>query len=497
MNESILLISFHNQKALGIRYLEKSLKRAGYSVNLVFFKGFNSKKPNGATPKELDLLKAVIDKLSPDLIGLSVMTSLYLETVYSVNEMIKENYQIPIVWGGVYASLFPEKCLGYANFVIRGEGEKAIIDLANALFNNEPYKSVANLVYRDDTAINMNDLRPLCQDLDEFGYPEIGGDNKFFINNDIISYGDPQLKELNYELTASRGCPFVCSYCCSVNLHRMYKGKGNYVRFRSVASVMEELIEAKNKLSRLKVIHFWDEIFSDDPSWIDEFVFRYKKEINLPFEIWGHPLKVNKELIQKLVSAGLYKVVMGVQSGSPRVRKKIFHRVEKQTDIIKASKILSDCKVPQVIYDFMLQHPFETEEDIKQTYELCLELQAPFELALHGLNFLPGTDIVDMAIEMNIVDKEELERIMYSSMQDQYSLYWGYKYHNIMSDFWYSLIFMSQFAFAKPLTKYFAARSKSQAHIKSAIKLSKLLKPVKKINYFYKKSGIVFRAISR
>lgn len=495
MEKSVLLISFHNQKALGVRYLEKALSDADIPVNIVFFKGFNSKNPNGATIEELNILKQTIDKLNPSAIGLSVMTSLYLETVYAVNKLIRDNYDLPIMWGGVYASLFPEKCLQYADFVTRGEGEKTILELCDSIFNNKPFENIENLAFKKDDTVIINDVRPLCQDLDEFGYPPIGGDNKYFINNDALYVGDPQLNALSYELTASRGCPFVCSYCCSVNLHRLYKGKGTYVRFRSVNNVMDELNDAKKKIKKLKVIHFWDEIFSDDPRWIDEFIVRYKNEINLPFEIWGHPLKVNKELISKLVSVGLYKVVMGVQSGSPRVRKEIFHRVEKQEDIINASKILSDCKVPQVIYDFMLQHPFETEEDIKETYELCLNLKPPFELQLHGLNFLPGTDIVDMAIEQNILSKDELEKIMYSSMQEQYNYYWAYENRDSKSNFWYSLTFMTQFNFLKPLAKHYANHHNDEKFVKKAIKLRKNLKILTKLNYYQKKSGIVLRAL--
>lgn len=494
MSKSIMLISFHNQKALGVRYLEKALKASGYTVNIVFFKGFNSVKPNGATSKELDLLNDLIEKNKPDVVGLSVMTSLYLETVYSVNKLLKENFNIPIIWGGVYASLFPEKCLEYADYVIRGEGEKSFVELIDAILDNKPFEHIENISFKSDSSVVINDVRTLCQDLDEYGYPEIGGNNKYFINNDVLSEGDPQLNSLSYELTASRGCPFVCSYCCSVNLHRLYKGKGKYVRFRSVASVMSELLEAKAKIKKLKVIHFWDEIFSDDKHWVDEFVSRYKSEINLPFEIWGHPLKINQNLVQKLVEAGLYKVVVGIQSGSPRVRKEIFHRVEKQDEIINASEVLSKCKVPQVIYDFMLQHPFETDNDIKQTYELCMKLKPPFELQLHGLNFLPGTDIVDMAVKMNILDEKELNKIMYSSMQEQYDYYWGYKNSNIMSNFWYSLTFMTQFRLIRPITRYFANRSTSVFHIKAALKLYKLLQPLTKVNYFYKKAGILLRS---
>lgn len=493
-NKPVLLISFHNQKSLGVRCLEKSLKAAGHKVSIVFFKGFNSVNPKNATIKELELLKGVIEKVNPGLIGLSVMTSLYLETVYSVNKMIREHFNIPILWGGVYSTLFPEKSLEYADFVIRGEGEHPLNELVDCIFNNKSFEAIENLAYKKGDNVVINDVRPLCQNLDEFGYPELGGDNKCFINDNKIIYIDPQLNSVNFELTASRGCPFVCSYCCSVSLHRVYKNKGKYVRFRSVSSVIDEIKDAKSKLKNLKVVHFWDEIFSDDENWINEFISRYKKEINLPFEIWGHPLKVNKDFIKKLVDVGLYKVVMGIQSGSPRIRKDIFHRIETQEDIIKANRILKECKVPQVIYDFMLQHPFEAIEDIKETYFLCTKLSPSFELQLHGLNFLPGTDIVDIAIKMNILTADDLEKIMYSPLQEQYNMYWNYNNNTDISNFWYSLIYMTQFSITRPIARYLSKRENSQLAIKFAIRLRKSLKPLAKLRYFYKKGRLVMKS---
>ncbi len=503
--KNIVLISFHNQKALGIRYLEKALVSEGIATNLIFFKGFNSIKPGTCSKHELQLLKELISELKPDLIGLSVMTSLYLETVYEVNKMLRDSFNTPVLWGGVYTTLFPERSLEHADFVIRGEGEQTIVELTKAVFNSTPYTDILNLGYRvsnnsssndcKSEGIIINDVRPLCENIDLFGYPELGGVNKYFINNDTLTKGDPILNSLSFELTASRGCPYVCSYCCSVNIKRVYKNKGKYVRFRSVDNVIEELKIAKARMKNLKVIHFWDEIFSDEDNWVDDFVLRYKKEINLPFEIWGHPLRTNKPLIEKLVKAGLYKVVMGIQSGSPRVRKQVFHRVEKQEEIINASKTLADCKVPQVNYDFMLQHPFETVEDIKETYELCMSLKPPFELQLHGLNFLPGTDIVDMAIKMNILNTEELEKIMYSPIQEQYNMYWGYTNNSVMSNFWYALIFMTQFSISRPFARFFAARYHSKNIVKLALKSQAVFKPLKKIRYYYKKGILVLRAM--
>lgn len=484
MGKDVLLIGFYNEKALGVRYLANALNTKGYNAHILYFKEFNSISPSKASEKELDLLKDLISKIKPSYIGLSVMSSLYLESVYLVNNKIREESDIPIIWGGVYSTLFPEKALEYGDYVIQGEGELSLVELLDTLEEGKDPSKIGNLMVnnKEEGLIN-NPPRALTQDLDTLGYPKIGGDNVYFIHNNEISYEDPQIKGFTYELTASRGCPYACSYCSSVNLKRIYAGKGTYVRFRSVDNVMEELKEAKATIKNLRVVHFWDEIFSDEEGWIEEFKERYKKEIGIPFKIWGHPLKINERIISNLVDAGLYQIVVGIQSGSVRVRKDIFHRTETQEEIIESSRVLSKCKVPKVIYDFMLQHPFETLEDLKETYKLCLKLEPPFELQLHGLNFLPGTDIVDKAIDAGLLSEEELDKIMYSSIQEQYDMYWGPAAVNQLNEdsTWIALIYLTQFTSLRSRVIKLAAEVEKGQKINTVATLQKIMKQATRI----------------
>ncbi|WP_069650671.1 B12-binding domain-containing radical SAM protein [Caloranaerobacter ferrireducens] len=493
MGKTVLLIGFYNEKALGVRYLANYLKKHGYIPHILFFKEFNSIKPSKASSKELDLLEELIKKIEPSYIGLSVMSSLYLESVYLVNNRIKEKFNIPIIWGGVYPTLFPERALKHCDFVIRGEGEEALVELLNKLEENNDLSDIRNLAFINESGeIIINEVRPLIQDLDSLGYPEIGGYHKYYIFNNELKEGDPQLRSMGYELTASRGCPFACSYCSSINIKRLYLNKGRFIRFRSVDSVMKELNEAKEKIKNLKFVHFWDEIFPDDEEWIEEFKERYKKEIGLPFKIWGHPLKIRKSVIENLVEAGLYQIVVGIQSGSLRVRKEIFRRTETQEQIIRSSKILSECKVPRVIYDFMLKHPFETVEDLKETYKLCLKLEPPFELQLHGLNFLPGTDIVQMAIKRGLLTEDELEKIMYSSIQEQYDMYWGPASNRITeNNVWISLIYLTQFSSLRPFIKVLSNEIEKGNKEKVVVLLQKVMKKISKFRNFISKVKLV------
>ncbi len=453
MNKRVVLIGFYNEKALGVRYLANALTKAGYEPTVVFFKRFNSAVPEPATEQEIALLRDLIKKVDPLFIGMSVMSSLYLTESDKVAAMIKESFDVPCVWGGVFATLETERALrtGGCDLVLRGEGEINMVKLAQALEAGEDWHHLDAVAYLDgDGNFISNDIGEFQQDIDVYGYPCIGGDNMYFITNDKIIDGDPQLRAFSYELSASRGCPFMCSYCSAVNLKRVYQGKGGkYVRFRSVDSVMAELIEAKKRIPRLRVVHFWDEVFSTEDGWVEEFCRRYKEEIGVPFRIWGHPLMVNEHIMTLLVDAGLHQVVMGIQSGSPYIRKEIFHRHETQEQIIEASRVLQKCKVPVVFYDLMICHPFEEEEHLKETFELCTKLEPTFRLSIHGLNFLPATDIVQMAIDAGIYTREELDALMYSSLQEQYDHHWGPSASSFAKasskNVWPDLIFLTQF----------------------------------------------------
>lgn len=494
-NKSILLIGFYNTKALGVRYLERSLIKSGFKVTSLFMKGFNSSRPEAVTEKELELLKDLIRTIDPGLIGLSVMSTLYFESVVKVNELIRKNFPIPIVWGGIYASLFPEKSLTHADFALRGEGEEAILELADAVLNETPYQNILNLAYRNtNNSVVINDLRPLCMSLDELGYPLFDQDNKYFIESGRLFHEDPMLRSVSYELAASRGCPFTCSYCSSINLRRMYVKNRNYVRFRSVSSIISELEEAMIHMKNLKVVHFWDEIFPDDSNWIVEFAYQYKNKIRLPFEIWGHPLKTQEHNISTLVDAGLYKVVMGIQSGSPSIRMEIFHRSETQEDILNAARILSRQKVPQIGYDFMLRHPFENEEDIRMTYDLCTKLARPFELQLHGLSFLPGTDIIKIARRKGVSGWEKRDPETAASLQESYRIHWGIQNSNTMINFWYSLIYISQFRIGRMLSQYFSNAAKSGLNVHIVLCLPRLCYPALVIRYCRLKAALLLRA---
>lgn len=491
INKNIVLIGFYNQKAIGIRYLAKALKQNGYNPTVIFFKNFNSKNISKPSDKEIELLCDVISKTDPIFIGLSVMTSFYMDTVNFISKTLKSRFDVPIVWGGVVPTMFPEKSLRYSDFVLMGEGDDAIVELADSVFNQSGYEGILNLAYKKGNTIVKNNLRPLTPDINIYGYPEIDCCIMYSIDNERLSEGDPLRKSLTYETSASRGCPYGCSYCCSGSLKRLYPEGSKYVRVRSVDSLIEELEQAKSKMPKLKYIYFWDEIFSGNEKWVKDFCSKYKAKIGLPFQIWCHPLMVKEPIIKTLVDSGLYKAVMGIQSGSPRIRNEIFNRHETNKQILEAGKILHKCKVPHIVYDFMLQHPFENTEDIRSTYELCMQLDPPFELQLHGLNFLPGTDIIKTAVEKGIMSPEEAGSLIDKSTDDQYKKYWKGIDSSLKSNYWYSLIYMSQFKVTRTIAQHFAR--KNIVFEKTVYNLYNMLKVYSKFRNICSNASLLFK----
>ncbi|MGI5962795.1 MAG: B12-binding domain-containing radical SAM protein [Lawsonibacter sp.] len=483
----VVLVAFYNKKALGVRYLETALEGAGYVVHTIFYKDFNSIHPTPTTETELALLRREVAEARPVLVGLSVMSSMYLDTVYQVMDALTP-LGVPLACGGAYATMFPQVLLERgAKFVLRSDGERSMVRLANALYRNQDWQGIPSLCFQASEGIHCNPIGDLAADVDAYGLPAVRCRDACFIDRDTLTRGDPQLSTRSYEVIASRGCPFTCSYCCCVNLRRLLPPGIPGVRTRSVESVISELMEAKKQCKKLVFVHFYDEIFPNLPGWVDAFCQAYQAHIHLPFTIWSHPKMVTPQLLNKLKAVGLTEVIMGIQSGSQRVRRDVFHRYESQQDILTAVRAIRDAGV-WGSFDFMLQHPFETIEDLKASYALVKAFPSPYELQLHGLNFLPGTDIVDMAVQQEIYTRSQLEQIMYAPMEQQFGAYWRREVSQ-ESQAWYEMLYCWQFPSFRPWLRRW--EENPMAHADMLHRCYALAQRMARLRYLYKKGQVV------
>jgi radical SAM superfamily enzyme YgiQ (UPF0313 family) len=129
----------------------------------------------------------------------------------------------------------------------------------------------------------------------------------------------------------------------------------------------------------------------------------YKKRLSLPFEVMGSPRNLSREKIEPLAAAGLWRVNMGVESGSERTKREVYNRVITNEEVIKASRVMSDFRSVVLNCFLIISNPYEENSDLLETIGLVKNMSAPFSLTIYNLIFFPGIPLYRKAVEDNII----------------------------------------------------------------------------------------------
>lgn len=405
---NIILIAFYDLDSFAVRTLHAVLKEAGFNVHSIFLKNLNINSTiNPPTEDEIAGLVKLIKKIEPSIIGIS-FRSTFFQLASKITDRIKKNLDVLVIWGGIHPTIRPEQCIELADIVCIGEGEGAIADLSTKLSRGEELDNIPNLWIKKENEIIKNDLRFLIQDLDLLPFPDFSIKNKYFIEDGNVLPLPPPSQRTDYPIMTSRGCPFSCTYCYNNIAKKINKNKGKYIRRRSVDSVIEELVQAKVNFKNLSYISFLDDLFTFDINWIKRFCEQYKKIVNLPFYCHIHPRFANEEMIRLLKYAGCAGMTMGIQTGSEESRHKWFERYETNDNIIKSAQILYKYRI-SCTYDLIMDNPFETDKNKRETFNLLLNLPRPFQLCIHSLTHFPETKLTKLLLEKGMISENDVE----------------------------------------------------------------------------------------
>lgn len=351
----------------------------------------------------------------PDLVAFSVVTD-YYQWAKILAAKIKKETNLPIIFGGIHPTVLPDLVLqnNFVDLVCRGEGEYAILELADRfdLKGEIDPVGIKNLSYKKNKRIISEELRPLVENLDKLPF----GDKKLFYDK------MPRLKE-EYWIMTSRGCPFGCSYCWNSYYRNLYCNKGKYLRRRSVDNVLRELIEAKDKW-KYKRICFLDDLFTYDVNWLKEFSQKLKKTkvFRTPYSCTGHPKFINSEITKILKESGCYEVELGVQTANEKTRREVIFRPETNEEIIKSSKLIKEAGM-----DLFLDHigalPGEGEKEQIEAVKLYNEIR-PTYVSFFWLRHYPGTEIQKIALRKKEINKKHIEK-----MKNGEGVYDPYRYY--------------------------------------------------------------------
>ncbi len=405
----VALISLYNTESNAIRTLHAVLEQAGFQVHTFFFRRRNPHNTfDRYSPDEVKHLVKHVRQVNPALVGISVMSA-FFELASEITREIKSQSDTPVLWGGIHATIRPEQCLQVADMVCLGEGDEALVELVEKMSTGRPSDEIRNLWIRKGETIIRNELRPLIQDLDTIPFPDYSSRNKCYLEGGRISpcdYADV-LSTLGLNFMTSRGCPFRCTFCGNGILRDLYKGKGRYVRQRSVEHVIREL-EHLQKAYAPACIRFEDDVFSYHAEWVMDFCRQYKARIGLPFSCNGHPKTIKKEIVRTLKDAGLMHMAFGIQTGAERLRHAEFKRNETNEEIVAAAKTLNDLGVAYGC-DLIVENPLETEEDRQETLALILRMPKPFFVNMHTLTHFPEYELTRHLLAAKRITAEDVE----------------------------------------------------------------------------------------
>ncbi|HQY90544.1 radical SAM protein [Caldilinea sp.] len=421
-----LISPYSNLSAIGLRHISSSLQRAGYATRMIFLPDPDELYYKAKSPPS-QYTEAVLDQVCDlcadlDLIGITLMSN-YVGRARSLTDAVHERLGIPVVWGGIHPTVRPEESLKWADFVCVGEGEDAIVELVHSIELGASQYDIQNIWWRDAQGqIHANPNRPITQNLDELALPDYDLDRQFILNDGQIEPLTPPLlahhlmhnfarqTRLAYMLSATRGCPFRCTFCCDNALSKMFAGWSK-LRRRSPQNLLAEIQVICAVLPQLEAVMLIDSTFlavSDD--WLEEFANLYRREVGLPFFIQTTPGSIKEHKLQLLVEAGLADVGMGLQSGSARMRS-LYHRFETNEQIVESGRLLQKHRaaIPYPSYDVISDNPYESYEDQLETLNLLYRLPRPHLLHFFSLTFYPGTDMYELAKTDGFISDDEVD----------------------------------------------------------------------------------------
>jgi anaerobic magnesium-protoporphyrin IX monomethyl ester cyclase len=358
----------------GLGSISAVLKQAGHDARLLTLDRLDT-----------EALDAAVRDFQPQLVGLS-LTSGFFALGQAITGWVAARHKLPVVLGGVHPTLCPEESIAIegAFAICRGEGEYPMRELCAALESGGDPTRIANLWVRANGQVHQNELRPLIADLDALPPP----DRALFPMDHMVD----QFAEI--EFMGSRGCPFQCAYCVNHALQELYRGKGPFVRFRTVDNFLNEIDTVMRSYPRAGIVGLHDDTFTLNRNWFREFTDKYPARFKHPFWCNATADSINEETVRRLKQAGCYEVRIGVESGNDHLRQEILCKKVSREAIVRAFRLLQAAGIHTYAFN-MVGLPYETVATIHDTINLNRILQ-PDETFCSVFCPFPGTHAYDV-----------------------------------------------------------------------------------------------------
>ena len=394
---------------LGLAYIAAYLRQHHYKASILDARSLSKGRVIVSSGKSLygltnEELRLAIQRHIPDIVGISCMYTAYSADAHRAASIVKEiNRDIVVVFGGAYASTFPNLVLKDNNVdaVVRGEGEETFLELVKHVEKKREYAEITGISYRNKQGlIVMNPDRALIADLDTIPFPARDLlDMNLYLDTKPGFY---TMRSPAATMITSRGCPNSCIYCTIQSVWGNRKWRG-----RSPQNVVNEM-EMLHKEYGIKEIYWMDDSAGTSKSrlaGICKEILRRKLDIK-----WTTPNGIahwflDEETLRLMKMAGCYRITFGIESGNIQARVSL----GKPFPLAQAKRMIrfANSIGMWTICTFIIGFPFDTQDSIVDTINFAcdsgMDMAVFYLLCPH-----PGTKVYEIFKEEGLLNLEHI-----------------------------------------------------------------------------------------
>jgi radical SAM superfamily enzyme YgiQ (UPF0313 family) len=373
----------------GLCYLHALLREEGYDSVLANFSGWTD-----------DAITAELERTRPDIIGISQWTHNRHASLHLANLFRRRNPEGLVIFGGAHATFRHAELLAEGSpvdIVVLGEAEATLPELLEKIGSGAPWRDLKGIACRRAGIPAVNQQRSPLHDLDALPFPARHLDQGIGIDHE---------RQPEFILTA-RGCPSACHFCSSPSFW------GRRVRFRSPEAIVDEIMEVRERCGLL-YFSLRDDTFTAHRDRIVEFC--RLMTLRRAGVLWNCQSRVNaldEELLIRMKRAGCECIQLGVESGSPRILKRLGKSIS-PAQVERAAALVHRVGINLSVY-LISDVPGEEEADLGMTIELLRRIR-PDDGYVSPLAYYPGTRLFEQDAARGAVPPDVFETSVASAI---------------------------------------------------------------------------------
>ncbi|MDF1565162.1 MAG: radical SAM protein [Deltaproteobacteria bacterium] len=308
-----------------------------------------------------ETIQAEIERQRPDLVGLTGITASYLACVEVCRRAKEARPGLITVLGNTHASFMWEEVLNLhaeIDYVVRGEGEVTIAELADCLAAGDHPRKVQGIAYRDGGHPVTTGTRRLSSDLDAL--PAAWD----LVDWPTYTYR-PKAGSTLAVVSSSRGCAQACTFCSQRLFWELSW------RPRRAEAFVAELEMLRDRFG-VNIAMLADETPTVDPErWarILDLLIEREVGVELLLETRVDDILRDEALLPRYKEAGISHIYVGVEAA----RQDTLDLYQKDTSVEQGRRAIELINQADIVSEtsFVLGTPDETPESIRTTVELA------------------------------------------------------------------------------------------------------------------------------